>query len=147
MANEQKKPDILNLKIVTPKGTFYEGDVDKFSFRAASGDMQILKNHAPVMSLVGYGLMHIFRENDKKLTGALIGGTVFVENNNILVTTEDASWPDDINKERALKAKERAAEHMKKSDSNFERAEIALKKALVRIDLANIAEKEINRRK
>ena len=49
-----------------------------------------------------------------------------------------AEWPDEIDKERAEAAKRRAEERLaiKTADINIARAEAALKRALVRLELS-----------
>ena len=51
---------------------------------------------------------------------------------------ESCEWPDEIDVERAEEAKDRAENRIKsgRKDVDMMRAELALKKALIRIDLA-----------
>ena len=137
----------VHLKVVTPSKTFFEDDVDRVVFRAENGDMAILRNHAPIMTLAGYGIMRIFTLEGDVLYASLIGGMVLAEDNNIIILTDDASWPDEIDKQRAIKARDRAKERLKKKQKEVDllRANNSLKKALVRIDLANTGEKVKNR--
>ena len=53
------KSENLLLEIVTPTRTFYKEEVEKFTFRAVTGDMTILKNHVPIMTLADIGIMKI----------------------------------------------------------------------------------------
>jgi F-type H+-transporting ATPase subunit epsilon len=50
---------------------------------------------------------------------------------------EIAEWPDEIDKNRAMKAEERARRRLEamEADLDYARAEIALRKALVRLDI------------
>ncbi len=137
----------VHLKVVTPEKTFFDDDIEKVIFRTRDGDVAILKNHAPLMTLAGYGIMKIFTLNKEVKYASLIGGMVLVENNNIIILTDDASWPHEIDINRAISARDRAKERLNKKQSEVDlmRANNSLKKALVRIDLANTGEKIKNR--
>ena len=56
----------------------------------------------------------------------------------VTLLAEIAEWPDEIDKNRAQEAKMRAERRLKMKEAGLDvkRAEIALKKALVRIDAA-----------
>ena len=133
----------LHLEIATPTRTFYNDEVEKFTFKATSGEMTILKNHVPIMTLADLGIMHITDLKGNKREATLFGGSVLVENNKILVVTDDALWPEEIDIRREEEAKRRAEEKLHATKYNrreFVQAEHKLRKALVRIDLANTYE-------
>lgn len=133
----------LHLKVVTPRKVFFDDEVEGLVFKAKDGYMQILKNHIPIMTTAGYGIMRIYYLDGEVELASLMGGTVFVENNIITILTEDASWPSEIDIQRAESARQRAEERLssKEDGIDIERASIALTRALVRIDLANTGEK------
>ena len=133
----------LELEVTTPTRTFFNQKVKQFSFRAVDGDMTILYNHAPIMTIADIGIMHITDIEGNVLDATLFGGSVLVENNKILVVTDDALWPDEVDVKRAEESKKRAQEMMssgKYSKQEFVTAEHRLKRALARIDLANTYE-------
>ena len=133
----------LELEVTTPTRTFFNQKVKQFSFRAVDGDMTILYNHAPIMTIADIGIMHITDFEGNVLDATLFGGSVLVENNKILVVTDDALWPDEVDVKRAEESKKRAQEMMssgKYSKQEFVTAEHRLKRALARIDLANTYE-------
>ena len=133
----------LELEVTTPTRTFFNQKVKQFSFRAVDGDMTILYNHAPIMTIADIGIMHITDLEGNVLDATLFGGSVLVENNKILVVTDDALWPDEVDVKRAEESKKRAQEMMssgKYSKQEFVTAEHRLKRALARIDLANTYE-------
>ena len=133
----------LHLEIATPTRTFYKDYVEKFTFRATSGEMTVLRNHVPTMTVADIGIMHITNLEGERREATLFCGTVLIENNKILVVTDDALWPEEVDIKRAEEAKRRAEEKLHSSKYNrreFVHAEHKLKKALVRIDLANTYE-------
>ena len=71
----------LELEVTTPTRTFFNQKVKQFSFRAVDGDMTILYNHAPIMTIADIGIMHITDLEGNVLDATLFGGSVLVENN------------------------------------------------------------------
>ena len=66
-------------------------------------------------------------------------GEIGVYKNHIPLTTELAEWPDEIDVDRAQAAKERAEQRLSNhtAEIDVKRAEFALRKALIRIDVAH----------
>jgi F-type H+-transporting ATPase subunit epsilon len=133
----------LQLEVTTPTRTFFKQLIKQFRFRAVDGEMTILPNHAPIMTIADIGIMHITDLEGKVLDATLFGGTVLVENNKILVVTEDALWPEEVDVERAELSRKKAQEILsssKRGRQEFVTAEHRLRRALARIDLANTYE-------
>ena len=75
---------------------------------------------------------------DEVKKAAILGGFVEILKDRITVLAEDAHWPDEIDVDRAEKAKKRAEERLQKRESGTDlvRAEAALKRAMARIRAA-----------
>ena len=125
------------LKIITPDRIFYEGDVIMVELRTTEGEMGVLKNHIPLTSVIAPGILRIRVSDDEVKTAALISGFVEILGDSVTILAEVIEWPDEIDVERAKEAKERAEERIrsKPEGTDIARAEIALKKALVRMNL------------
>jgi F-type H+-transporting ATPase subunit epsilon len=79
------------IEIVTPDEKVFEGEVESATFPGSDGSFQILNNHAPMISTLGYGDMKFVKLVDKKPreTAMLIeGGVVEVRNNKVTVLAE-----------------------------------------------------------
>ncbi|MBR6802050.1 MAG: ATP synthase F1 subunit epsilon [Eubacteriaceae bacterium] len=134
----------MNLKIITPERLFFEGEVERFSVDAkgAVGGFSALANHSPLTAEIGYGTISIFEEGDtptKKAT--LFGGFALVQPTETIILVDVAEWPEEIDLERAMAAKQRAEAEIAKNDAAFEVARISLMKAMARIDLANTGDR------
>lgn len=73
----------MNLRIITPHGIKFEGEVSRIQFPADTGLMEILDGHAPLIAAV--------REGEAMLDDNLIdigGGVLKVENNNVTIVCE-----------------------------------------------------------
>ncbi len=78
----------MNLEIITPEKTIFNGKVILVQFPGSSGSFEVLKNHAPLVASLKQGKIKV-KDADNKITFIEInGGTVQVEDNNILVLAD-----------------------------------------------------------
>ena len=83
------------------------------------------------------GIATITEEGGNKKEAALHTGFMEILGDRITILAEIAEWPDEIDEKRAEAAKERAEARIaaKAADTDMLRAEFALRKALVRIEV------------
>lgn len=126
----------FTLEIVTPDRKFFEDQVEMVIVRGVEGDIGILKNHIPLVTPLDIGRIKITQAGKVK-EAALAGGYIEVSKEKATIITDSAEWPDEIDVERAMEAKKRAEERLKKRENiDTIRAEVALRKALNRINVA-----------
>lgn len=124
----------IKLQIVTPMRVLCDEMVDMVIMRASTGDMGILPNHEPVVATLNYGILR-FKQDGKEHKATIMSGFAEVEPDKVTILTDAAEWPEEIDLARAEQAKNRAIKRLdSKEDHNAIRAEIALKRALVRIE-------------
>lgn len=130
------------LKILTPDGLFFDGEVQRVVVRTTTGDMAVLKNHIDYLAPLGIGEMRLLMPDGLKRSVACSGGFIRVtkENTRILATT--CEWSDEIDVERAKRAKEEAERRLRNKVNAEETrmAQFKLNRALNRI---RVAEKNI----
>lgn len=126
----------FKIKIICPDRVFYEGEASLVEFTASEGDIGIYKNHIPLTTAVKPGIITITDDEGCK-KAALHAGFAEILGDSVTILAEIAEWPDEIDVNRAEKAKERAEARITAKEEGIDllRAEYALKKALVRIDL------------
>ena len=73
----------MHLQIITPIGTQFEGEVERFQFTSATGMMEFLPDHAPMIAEVKAGNIHTGKEEIE-----CGDGVVRIENNEITVVCE-----------------------------------------------------------
>ena len=124
----------LKLKIISPTGVFYEGETERIVVRGTEGEFAVLPNHIPFTTTLALGTFNIIMGDGKKKYGTLLGGIATINSDETIILTDAAEWPEDIDVERAKKAEERARKRLeaKSADIDIARAELALKRALVR---------------
>ena len=72
------------LEIVTPKQTFFSGEVDSVTLPGETGSFQILNNHAPLISSLKKGML-AFSVGGKESEMEITDGFVEVNHNNVTV--------------------------------------------------------------
>ncbi|SFS34415.1 F0F1 ATP synthase subunit epsilon [Marininema halotolerans] len=125
------------LDIVTPEKKVYSDQVDMVTARAAEGDIGILANHAPFISPLQVTAVKAKKDGQDILI-AITGGFMEVHDNKVTILAETAELPSEIDVDRAIAAKERAEERLagkKQENVDFERAQLALQRAAVRINV------------
>lgn len=129
----------FQLDIVTPAKTVYSGEVQSFTAPGVMGNFQVLFNHAPLLSSIGIGEIKVVESNGTSLHFATSGGFVEVKSNKVILLAESAERSDEINVERAEKAKTRAAERINKKDRETDdaRARVALSRSINRMKIAS----------
>ena len=127
------------LEIVTPESKFFEENVEMIVVKGLNGDIGILKDHEPYITPLAIGRIKI-KQNGKFKIAALSQGYIEVTEEKATILADTAEWPEEIDVKRAEAAKERAERRLQEKSENLDvlRAEIALKKALLRLNLANL---------
>lgn len=129
----------ITLEILTPERTVLKEKVESVVVPSYYGYLGILKNHSPAILKLQIGRVK-FKKEGKEEYVAISGGFLKLQKNKVSIFTPSAERKEEIDIERAEKAKKRAQERIKskKEEFDIERAEIALKKALNRIKIASL---------
>lgn len=126
----------MTLQIISPDRVFYEGEVTMFEMNTTEGEVGVYPGHIPIVNVLKPGIV-VIHEGEKIRHAAVHDGFSEILPDRITVMAEIAEWPEEIDKERALSAKERAAQRIaqKTNGVDMARAEAALRRALTRIEL------------
>jgi len=130
----------IHLEVVTPSGPVVSDDVDIVTAPGVGGEFGVLANHAPFLSTIKTGSLSYNKDKQTKYL-MVSGGFSEVSNNVISFLVESAEYGQDIDIDRAMRAKERAekrlAQLQQQADRyNRTRAEAALQRALARLRTA-----------
>ena len=133
MADER----FFDLEIITPDRVFWKGEASMLEFTTTEGNVGVYKKHIPMTMILAPGIMTIHLEGGNK-EAAVHAGFVEILPEKISVMAEIAEWPEEIDANRAREAEQRATRRLQAHDPsiNMSRAEFALKKAVVRQNLA-----------
>lgn len=124
----------IHLEIVTPDRKLLSEDVDFVGAPGYNGEFGILPDHAPFLSALGIGSLH-YNQGGKTYWIFISGGFAEVSANKMSVLAEVAERAEEIDVERARKAKERAEKRLaeQKAQIDFARSQAALQRALARM--------------
>lgn len=135
----------IRLDIVSPdKGEIFSRDIDMLIVRSTAGELGILPRHANLLTELLPHAMKIKVDGGEQLV-ALGGGFMEVTPEKITVLADSAELPENIDVERAQRAKKRAEERIaqykqttKESLIDIDRANRALARAKARLLVKNI---------
>lgn len=124
----------LHLKIVTPEKIIFDDDVSEVMAFTESGEIGILPNHINLMTKIKPGEVKI-KQGNKEISMVTGSGLLQVAYNEVIITTDMAEKPEEIDEKSAEEARKRATEALeqKLSAEEIATAEIALEKALAQL--------------
>lgn len=80
----------MNLEVITPEKTLYQGEVNSLHVPGSKGSFTILKNHAPIISTLEKGVLSILTKENKSESIEIEGGIIEVKKNKIIVLADMA---------------------------------------------------------
>ena len=130
--------NIFDIEIITPDRVFYKGETDFLEFNTQNGEIGVYKNDIPLTTVLAPGIVTIHNGDEEKIA-AIHSGFAEILGDKVTFLAELAEWPDEIDIDRAQAAKERAEQRLSNhtAEIDVKRAEFALRKALIRIDVAH----------
>jgi len=135
----------IDLTIVTPEKAVIHEQVDELQIPGAQGYFGVLPGHAPLFSELKVGEVS-YRQGDRWSFLAVAWGFVEVMPTQVRILAEIAERAHEIDLERAERARQRAEQRIAKGgeDTDYNRAAIALERALIRIQVARRAHHRVN---
>ena len=128
---------MFTVRIVTPRGLYRELKTSILNVVSTEGQLGILRNHMPLVAILMISMLTT-QEEDGRHRYAISGGTLYFKDNVATIMTDAVERSDEIDIERAQRAKQRAEERIKTiaEEQDLIRAQIALQRALNRINTA-----------
>jgi len=125
----------IKVRIITPFGVYKETEASIVNFRSNEGQRGLLANHMPLVTIIPVSQI-IMVENGVRETYAVGNGMLYFRDNLCRILVDVIENKKDIDKNRAILAKERALSLLenKKESTDLERAELSLKKAINRLN-------------
>src|SRR5689334_24348580 len=129
-------PKSIRLEFVTPERAIAHEDVDEVELPGEEGFFGVLPGHAPLLAALKTGEMW-YRKGTQITHAFLGGGFAEVTPERVSILAPVAERAEDIDLARAEAAKRRAEERLARpaADVDFERARIALLRAISRLDV------------
>ena len=130
----------LHLKMLTPERVVYDADVQEITVPTVLGEIGILPNHLPLVSLLKPGEMRV-KKDGVEISLVLAGGFIEVKTENrVHLLADAAERVEEIDLERAEAARTRAEEYIREkkfqSDVEYTALQAQLERALARVRIA-----------
>lgn len=129
---------MISIRVITPEGIYLSKKVNAICAVSIEGELAIYPEHIPLVLILQTSKLVLKTDEDEEY--AISGGTLSFSDNVATLLTDSIESKDEIDIERALKAKQTAEENLKRAKENFElkQAELALAKAINRINVKSI---------
>ena len=132
---------MIDFKIAKPEGIVYEGQIEKVTIPTLSGEITVLENHAPLVSVLDTGEMIVHVSNKETVSISISGGILEIRpDSKVYIMADSAEKSEEIDIERAEEAKNRAQEMLEKeknlADVDFARLQAIIEKEMNRIHIA-----------
>jgi F-type H+-transporting ATPase subunit epsilon len=128
----------IRCEIVSQDRTVFQGDVDIVILPGMAGEMGILPHHAPVLTILKYGVIKIRRQGKEELF-AVAGGMAEVQPEVVTILADAAENIQEIDVTRAQAAKKRAEDALAKikpeDHDTYLTMEAALRRSTLRLDI------------
>ena len=133
----------MEVQVVTPNGLVFGGEAGFVLATTTQGQLGIMANHQPIIAPLTISSLLIKKEKGGEILSeiAVNGGIIEVRDNLVSILANSAECAEDIDVERAERAKERAEQRLEYAKEHHEtdrmkRAEVALARAINRIHIS-----------
>jgi F-type H+-transporting ATPase subunit epsilon len=113
----------LELIIVTPDGQAYNGPVQSVVLPGVEGDFGVLDGHEPFLSALRIGRLEVTAEDGRKRWASVSRGFAEIHGDSVSVMVGLCEWADEIDRDRAEQARERAKKALEEVRANPAMAE------------------------
>lgn len=126
----------LHLEIITPEKKYFEGDVEMLILKSIDGEMGVLPGMATTVTELQPGEMRYFYDKEWHYAYAS-DGFVEVTPSGVVVLSQEAENPEDLDEKRALAEIERSQEIMRqrKSLQEYRLSKASLARAVGRLQV------------
>ncbi|HLO09436.1 MAG TPA: F0F1 ATP synthase subunit epsilon [Desulfobacteria bacterium] len=125
----------IRLELVTPERLVLSEEVDEVVLPGYEGEFGVLPGHTQYLAVLNIGMLW-YRKGSAKTRMALGGGFAEVNHDRVVVMADTAERGDEIDVERAQRARDRAEARLKElslDDETYAKAYAELQRALVRM--------------
>ena len=128
---------LFELEIVRPDKVFFRDQVSMVEYNTTEGETGVYAGHIPMTQIIAPGELVITMPQGER-RAALHAGFVEILPDKVMILAQAVEWPEDIDVKRAEEAKIRAQRRLAEEGAPGDvlRAEMALKRALIRLGVA-----------
>lgn len=105
---------LFRVEIVSAEEAMFSGQAQKLFVSGVSGELEVLANHAPLLTSLLPGPVWVVDENDKEEAFVILGGMLEVQPKVTIVLADAAMRASDIDEAAALASKQHAEDLLSK---------------------------------
>jgi F-type H+-transporting ATPase subunit epsilon len=137
----------LRVEVVTATGSIFTGDADEVVAPGGDGQLGILPRHAPLLTTLTIGALHIKRRGTEQ-TLYIGGGFMEVYHDLVTILADDAQRAETIDEAQAEEARHRAETLLAQRVSDVDRTALVgeIERSLGRLRVAEIRRQRSGRR-
>ena len=124
----------LDVALVSPERVLFHDPADMVICRTTDGELAFLTGHAPFVGALGVAIVRIRQADGTEQRAAVHGGFVEVRDDQVSILSDVAELPEQIDVERARRARQAAERRLGQGDDA--EAVAALRRADIRLELA-----------
>jgi F-type H+-transporting ATPase subunit epsilon len=124
----------IRCEVVSQDRIVFQGDVDIVNLPGVEGDMGILPDHSPILTLLRYGVITVKTKTDEQFF-TVAGGVAEVQPDQVTILADAAENVDEIDIQRAEMARKRAEEALLKTPQSQTDEYLAIQAAMRRSNL------------
>jgi F-type H+-transporting ATPase subunit epsilon len=136
LADESTK--LLHVQVVSPERVLYGGDAEMVVCRTSDGEIAFLPGHVPFLGALSIAKVRALLPGGADQVIAVHQGFVEVSHDDVIVLSDVAELPEEIDVPRARAAKERGEAEVAANEDDEAAAE-ALARAELRLEVAGAA--------
>ncbi len=135
---------MIHFQLVSLSGTKFDGDVYEVLLPTLEGEIGVLQDHMPLVSVAKTGIIAVRRDAKDPDTAreyfATNGGVIDVTDNHLRVLVDEADHADEINEAEAQAAVERAKQMLAEAGDqvSLEHAQAMVDRHSVRLQVASL---------
>ncbi len=130
---------MINFEIATPEKVVYKDTVAQITLPTQLGEITILPNHLPLLAAVRPGVIRLIKDGAEKFLTVGEGFLQVNKGNRVLLLAENSETAEELDLERAERAKQRAQELMKQKslqDVDYVGLAVKMERELARLKVA-----------
>nr|YP_010556089.1 CF1 epsilon subunit of ATP synthase [Monoraphidium dybowskii]UYR96191.1 CF1 epsilon subunit of ATP synthase [Monoraphidium dybowskii]WDE21122.1 CF1 epsilon subunit of ATP synthase [Chlorolobion braunii] len=132
----------LQISILTPERPFWNGQAEEIILPTETGEMGVLKNHAPIITGLDVGAM-LIRTKEQWSSFAIMGGFAVIKRNQVTILANEAEASETIDSDEAKNVFETAKVNLEKAEGVKQKVEanFAFKRAKARFQVVKVVNK------
>ena len=127
----------IKFKITTPEKNVYEDEIDQLTVMTEAGEITVLPNHIPLVTLLRPGEMRV-KKDKEEIPMAVAGGFLEVRlNSEVVILADAAERVEEIDEALVEAARKKAEEALKEkfNTADYREAALALEYEMYRLNL------------